>query len=242
MGGIVVAERPSASPSLSDKEKFCEPSAHAALRKAAAPIMLILKGPDFGVDGVDGTESETSETLGTDTDGAMAGAEIGAELGMLRNFTLRETQSINGLCRVSQSSPKTVGKSESNWVTKYRTELVVPQGNRTERKIARVIEGRKVPLMRRSGIGGIGKVGRLCFSTKLSSMKECEEPLSIKQRKDRWNCLENRERERESELTTALSLVVTSAQGVWQSSICAVSDELPNLFSFPGRKAPEQKR
>jgi len=55
-------------------------------------------------------------------EGAMAGTEVGAESGQTRNVTLRSTQSINGLCWVSQSSPSTAGKLESNWVTKYLME------------------------------------------------------------------------------------------------------------------------
>jgi len=150
-------------------------------------------------------------------------------------------QSINGLCWVSQSSLSTAENSESNWVTKYLMEWVVPQGNWTERVRAEVIELCIDLLMRQSGIGGIGIAGRLCSATYPSSIKEQVELESRKMRKERSNFSQIRGRERESEVTTALSHIAVSAQGVlvWQSSICAVSGGLPILFSSPGQRPPE---
>jgi len=110
-----------------------------------------------------------------------------------------------------------------------------------DRVRAEVIGGRIEPLIRRSGIGGIGIEGRLCSTTYPSSMKERVEPESRKERKERSNCLQVRGRERESGVATALSRMAVSAQGVLelQSSICAVSGGLPNLFSSPGWRPPE---
>jgi len=110
-----------------------------------------------------------------------------------------------------------------------------------DRVRAEVIGGHIELLIRQSRIGGIGTEGRLCSTTYPLSMKEWVEPESRKERKERSNCLQIRGRERESGVTTALSRTAVSAQGVleWQSSICAVSGGLPNLFSSPGRRPPE---
>ena len=105
---------------MRDKEKVWEPSAHAAFAKAVAPIRLMLIGPVEVILGGSETDSEMSGT--SVTEGAMAGMEVGAESGQTWNVTLWSTQSINGLCWVSQSSPSTAGKSESNWLTIYLME------------------------------------------------------------------------------------------------------------------------
>ena len=130
--------------------------------------------------------------------------EVGVELEQTQNVTLQSTQSINRLCWVSQSSPSTAGNSESNWVTKYLMEWVVPQGNWMERVRAEVIEGHIYLSMRRSRIGGIGIAGRLCSAMYPSSMKEQVEPELRKERKERSNCLQIRGWERESEVTTVM--------------------------------------
>jgi len=116
----IVAERPDASSSLRDKEKVWEPSACAAFAKAVVPIRLMLIGPAEGCFRRSEMDLETSGM--SVTEGAMVGTEVGAESGQTRNVTLWSTQSINGLCWVSQSSPSTARKSESNWVTKYLME------------------------------------------------------------------------------------------------------------------------
>jgi len=69
-----------------------------------------------------GLETDLETSGMSVTEGAMAGAEVGVESGQTWNVTLQSTQSINRLCWVSQSSPSTAGKSESNWVTKYLME------------------------------------------------------------------------------------------------------------------------
>jgi hypothetical protein len=63
----------------------------------------------------------------------------GEVLGWFRKVTLLSAQLINGLCRVSQWSLRTVGNLVSSLVIKNLTLWVVLQGNQTEISVARVI-------------------------------------------------------------------------------------------------------
>ena len=73
------------------------------------------------------TEPQTDASEGLGSDGGVSG-----ELVQSWKVTLCLTQSINGLCRVYQSSLSTAGKSRSNLVNKNRICRRVPQGNLTE--------------------------------------------------------------------------------------------------------------
>src|SRR6201996_1764209 len=73
------------------------------------------------------TEPRTDAKEGSETDKGTGEGTIRS-----RKVTLCRTQSINGLCRVNQSSPSTAGKSRSNLVNKNRICRSVPQGNLTE--------------------------------------------------------------------------------------------------------------
>ena len=54
-----------------------------------------------------------------------------AEVAGVRNWILPNTQSIDGLKRVSQLCPRTTAQEESRVVTKKSTERVSPDGNRS---------------------------------------------------------------------------------------------------------------
>ena len=73
------------------------------------------------------TEPRTDASEGLGSDGGVSGESIRSQ-----KVTLCLTQSINGLCRVNQSSPSTAGKLQSNLVNKNWICRRVPQGNLME--------------------------------------------------------------------------------------------------------------
>ena len=83
-------------------------------------------------DTIDGTRREVTELQTDANEGLGSDGGVSGELVWSRKVTLCLTQSINGLCRVNQSSPSTAGKSWSNLVNKNQICRRVPQGNCTE--------------------------------------------------------------------------------------------------------------
>ena len=61
----------------------------------------------------DGTGREVTEPWTDASEGLGSDGGVGGESVWSRKVTLCLTQSINGLCRVNQSSPSTAGKSQS---------------------------------------------------------------------------------------------------------------------------------
>ena len=62
-------------------------------------------------DTIDGTRWEVTEPQTDASEGLGSDGGVGGELVWSQKVTLCLTQSINGLCRVNQSSPSTAGKS-----------------------------------------------------------------------------------------------------------------------------------
>ena len=69
-------------------------------------------------DTMDETRQEITEPQTDTREGSGSDGGVGGELVQPRKVTLCLTQSINGLCRVNQSSPSTAGTSQSNLVNK----------------------------------------------------------------------------------------------------------------------------
>jgi hypothetical protein len=91
--------------------KGTEPSCLQASAKAAAPIRAIRGASNFRADG-SGCGSGTVEVR------ALASRGVAKPPGwVFRNVILPNTQSINGLCQVSQLCPRTTEQDKSNKVT-----------------------------------------------------------------------------------------------------------------------------
>ena len=73
----------------------------------------------------------------------------------VRNVILLNTQSINGLYRVSQLCPKTALQLASNGVTMNVTECCSPEGKRIKRSTECRISELEEPSKSRNGIGPI---------------------------------------------------------------------------------------
>src|ERR1700721_517380 len=99
-----------------------EPSSFDALTKASAGIFETWGFVGGAVVGVGGSG------IGGATEGG--GVDLGGDEIGVRKVILLVTQSINGLCRVSQLYPKTVDQVGSSGVTKNSTVRVSPVGNR----------------------------------------------------------------------------------------------------------------
>jgi hypothetical protein len=123
-------------------------------------------------DGVGGSSiGGATEGWGVDNGGVGVG---------VRKVILLVTQSINGLCRVSQLYPRTIDHDGSNGVTKNSIVRVSPDGNWTGMVTLSEMRPPGEPSKRRSCFGGSGDVLRLCCLTKFVSMKQWVEPESIK--------------------------------------------------------------
>ena len=79
-----------------------------------------------------GSGREVMEPRTVAKEGSETDKETGEGTIRSQKVTLCHTQSINGSCRVNQSSPSTAGKSWSNLVNKNRICRSVLQGNLTE--------------------------------------------------------------------------------------------------------------
>ena len=130
--------------------------------------------------------------------------------------------------------PNTTEQEESRGVPKQVTVIVSlvgkHRGKSTEAEICDVEE----PSKSRSGIGGIGVVGRSCSLAKLLSTKQCVDPESINVRKSSEDCTRGEEsrrvRESGSERADALSLTRVALEGSTQPSASAESGGLLLIF------------
>src|ERR1700730_6633831 len=137
--------------------KVCDPSSFAALTKASAEIIEMWGFVGGAVVGVGGSG------IGGATEGG--GVDLGGDEIGVRKVILLVTQSINGLCRVSQLYPKTVVQVGSSGVTKNSTERVSPEENRIGMVTLSEIIPPEEPSNSRSCFGGIGEGLRLCCLT-----------------------------------------------------------------------------
>lgn len=137
-------------------------------------VSLIIGATDGSTEG--GTDS-------AEADGAPAGAGVGPAEPGERKMIWPETQSINGLWRASQLYPSTAEQAESRGVTYSSTVVVSPEGK--EMSIITISEMTvpEEPSNRRRPIGGIETRVRLFFVQKTESMKQWDEPESIRVRK-----------------------------------------------------------
>lgn len=139
--------------------------------------------------GVVSTVGATDGSTKGETDSAEAdrgtpdGAEVGPAEPGERKMIWPETQSINGLWRVSQLYPSTTEQAESRGVTYSSTEVVSPEGKEMSMKTLSEMTVPKEPSNRRRPIGAIGTRVRLFFVQKTESMKQWDEPESIRVRK-----------------------------------------------------------
>ena len=111
-------------------------------------------------DTMDGTGQEVMEPWTDASEGLESDGGVSRELVQSWKVTLCLTQSINGLCRVNQSSPSTAGKSWSSLVNKKWIFRKVLQGNLTEISDTEVIVPAKDPSRRWSPIGTIRVIGK----------------------------------------------------------------------------------
>ena len=106
--------------------KLWEPGSFDARKNAAAPMMALLGRPELDTEvsdvGMETTESNDCRGLSKkngDTNGVLAATREGARFSCKdgRKFIDPFTQSISGLCQVSQLYPRTKEQEESSRVT-----------------------------------------------------------------------------------------------------------------------------
>src|SRR6266571_9278506 len=120
-----------------------EPSSRQALAKAV--------GLTSSMEGAWRLEANGGSEVRLPTGGTESGRSL-AELGgagldcsIVWNSILPITQSIDGLCRVSQLCPRTIAQEPSNGVTKNFIGVTLPFANRIERSMACMIMEFEVP-------------------------------------------------------------------------------------------------
>ena len=133
--------------------KDCDPGSLQARANAAAPISEMLGGlvgsEGSGIFGVSG-KAERRDSGGDSSTSSTRAAE--ALVGMVQKAILLFTQSINGLCWVSQLCPRTKEQDESSCVTKSDVGKDSPEGKQRVRSTASEMMLLEEPLNKRKVI------------------------------------------------------------------------------------------